>query len=252
MGLLGRRASSRTKRGEIRQPTCYPLPMRAAAEPGLEVEPVGEAGKADAPASTTTMVEVATSNRVIHNRCTPGSNTSRPHGSDSSHNIRPYGSSSSSSCSSSSDIRSHNNGDGGISSSTPGLAGRDLLHKNSTGAEHLTSGDNDIGEEISRTGTSGACISGAARRSTSLQSTGQLRPHQRRSIVSMRHHLQEPMSRSTAPVLLPRGHRTTAIESTVSSYGPPPPHDSYTPALPMPPPPTPDVPPPPAPPSESD
>ena len=86
---------------------------------------MGEAGKADAQASATTMVEVATSNtsnRDTRSRCPPGSSTSRPHGSDSSHNSRPHGSSSSSS---SGDIRSRNSGDRGISSSTPGPAGRD-------------------------------------------------------------------------------------------------------------------------------
>ena len=148
MCLLARRASSRTKRGGMPQLARWPLPMRAAAEPGLAVKPVGEAGKADAQASATTMVEVVTSNRVIRSRYTPGSNTSRPHGSDSGHNSRSHGSSSSSS---SGDIRSHNSGDRGISSSTPGPAGRDHLPNNSTGAEHPTSGDNNIGEEISRT-----------------------------------------------------------------------------------------------------
>ena len=139
---------------------------------------MGEAGKADAQPSATTLVEVATSNRVIRSRCTPGSNTSRPHGSDSSHNSRPHGSSSSSS--SGGDIRSHNSGDRGIISSTPGPAGRDHLPNSSTGAYRRTSGDNNIEEEISRTG-SGACVSGAARRSISPPSAEQLRPHQRHS-----------------------------------------------------------------------
>ena len=86
----------------------------------------------------------------------------------------------------------------------------------STGAERPTSGD-DIGEKICRTEISRAvsdtCVSGAARRSISPQSAGQLRPHQRRSIVRMRHHLsQELMPRSTAPAPLPPGHRTTAMD----------------------------------------
>ena len=170
---------------------------------------MGEAGKADAQASATTMAEVATSNRVIRNRGTPGSNTGRPHGSNPNHNSRPHGSNSSSS---SDNIRSHNSGDHGISSSSPGPAGRDHLPNSRTGAERLTSGDNNTGEEISCTGTSCACVSGVAKRSTSPQSAGQLRPHQRRSIVRMRHHLQELMSRSTAPALLPRGHRTIAMD----------------------------------------
>ena len=144
---------------------------------------MGEAGKADAQPSTTTMVEVATSKRVIRSRYTPGSNTSRPHGSDSSHNSRPHGSSSNNS--SSGDIRSHNSGDRGISSSTPGPAGRDHLPNSSTGAERPTSGDNNIGEKISRTG-SGACVSSAARRSISPQSAEQLRPHQCHSICHPR------------------------------------------------------------------
>ena len=50
---------------------------------------MGKADKADAQASATTMVEVTTSNRVIRNRCTPGSNTSCPHGSHSSPKSRP-------------------------------------------------------------------------------------------------------------------------------------------------------------------
>ena len=157
---------------------------------------MGEAGKADAQASATTVVKVITTNRVTRNRCTLGSTTGHPHGSNTSRD----------------DIHSHNSGDRNISSSTPGPARRDHLPNSSTGAECLTSGDNNIGEEISLTGTSGACVRGAARRSTSPQSAGQLRPHQRRSIVRMRHHLQKLMSRSTAPALLPRGHRTTAMD----------------------------------------
>ena len=179
---------------------------------------MGEAGKADAQASATTMVEVETSIRVIYSRCAPGS---------SSHNSFPHGSSSSSS----DDIRSHNSEDRGISSSTPGPAGRDHLPissstpgpagrdqppNSSTGAECPTSGDG-IGEETSRTEIShtgsDTCVSGAARMSVSPQGAGQLRPHQRRSIVRMRHHLfQELMPRSTAPALPPSGHRTTAMD----------------------------------------
>ena len=174
---------------------------------------MGESGKARDQASATTMVEVAISNpsnRGIRNRCTPGSSTSRPHGSstslpsgsDSSHNSRPHGSSRD-------DI--HNSGDRGNSSSTPGPAGRDHPPNNSTGVELPISGD-DIGAEISRTG-SDTCDSGAARRSIPLQNAGKLRPHQSRSTVRTRHHLfQELMPRSTAPAPLPPGHHTTAMD----------------------------------------
>ena len=51
MGLFGRRSSSQIKSGGTPQPTRWPLLMRAAAKPGLEVEPVDEAGKAAAAAA---------------------------------------------------------------------------------------------------------------------------------------------------------------------------------------------------------
>ena len=88
------------------------------------------------------------------------------------------------------------------------------------------------------------------------QSEGQLetRPHQRRSIVRIRHHLQELMSRSTAPVLVPprTSHEYSDGHSTASNYGSPPPPASHAPAPPMPSLPRPHGLPPPAPPSESD
>ena len=93
--------------------TRWPLPMRAAAEPGLEVEHVGEAATADAQSSATTMVEVATSKRIIHNRCIQGSSSAH-----STINSRPNGSSSSG------DIRSRSRGGiRSISSTIPGPAG---------------------------------------------------------------------------------------------------------------------------------
>ena len=162
---------------------------------------MGEAVTADAQPSATTMVEVAISNRVVHNRCTLGSNSSRPHGSSSS----------------SGDIHSHNNGEiRGTSSVIPGPAGRDHRPNSSTGAERLTSGDNNIGEEISYTGTSSACVNAAASRIISPQSAGQLEtcPHQRRSTIHIRLHVQELMSRSTAPASLPRRHRTNTAMGT--------------------------------------
>ena len=56
----------------------------------------------------------------------------------------------------------------------------------------------------------------AGRRIISPQSAGQLetRPHQRRRIIRIRPHLQELMSRSTAPASLPRGHRTNTAMDT--------------------------------------
>ena len=133
LGLFGRRSFSQIKSGGTPQPTRWPLLMRAATEPGLEVEPAGEAGKADAWESATTMVITNnSSNTGTHSRHPPGSCTSsssHPHGSDSSHNSRPHGSSSSSDIlnpnsrphgSSSSDIHSHSSGDRGISRPPPG------------------------------------------------------------------------------------------------------------------------------------
>ena len=166
--------------------------MRAAAKPGLKAEPVAEDGKAGARASATTMVVTNNiSNRGTLSRHPPGSSNtgsiSYPHGSDSSHNSHPHGSSSSG------DIHSYSSGDRGISrrppdpgptrrdhllvsSSTPGPAGRGHLPYSSTVAEGPTHGDDIIGEAISRTG-SRSCVSDAVRRSISLQTAGQLRPH---------------------------------------------------------------------------
>ena len=118
---------------------------------------------------------------------TPGSSTSRPR---RCHNSRPHGSSTSSSSSSTSssstsrDFRSHNSRDRStsspipgaagrehltISSPTPGAAGKDHL-PNSGEEERLTSGDHNIGEEISHT-SSAPCVSSAARMSISPQTT---------------------------------------------------------------------------------
>ena len=114
-------------------------------------------------------------------------------------------------------IRSHNSENiRGISSTILGPGGRDYLPNSSTGVERFTSGDNNFGEKISRIGTSGVCVNAAARGSIFPQSAGQLetRPHQRRSIVRIRHHFQELMSGSTAPAPLPREHRTNAAMDT--------------------------------------
>ena len=168
LGLFGRRSFSQTKSGGTPQPTRWPLPMRAATEPALEVEPADEAGKSGSRASATTMVVTNNiSNRGTLSRHPPGSrsstSTSHPHGSDSSHNSCSPGSSGGSS-----DIHSHSRGDRGIirrppgpgptgrdhlpiSSSTPGPAGRGHLPNSSTVAEGPTRGDDIIGETISRT-----------------------------------------------------------------------------------------------------
>ena len=112
--MHGWRAFSWTKRGGMPQPTRQPLPMRAAAEPGLEVEPVGEVTTADAQPSATMMVEVATSYRIIRSRYIQGSNGAHNTIDDS----RPNGSSRGG------DIRSHSNGDiRSISGTIPGPAG---------------------------------------------------------------------------------------------------------------------------------
>ena len=58
MGWLAWRSSGRNRKG-VPRPTREPLPMRAAAKPGLEVEPVDEVGKAGAQAGATTMVVAA-------------------------------------------------------------------------------------------------------------------------------------------------------------------------------------------------
>ena len=111
-----------------------------------------EAGKAGARASATTMVVTNNiSNRGILSTHLPGSSsTSHPHGSDINHNSRPLGSSSSSS-----DIHSHSSGDRGISRrpTDPGpTGGKGHLPNSSTVVEGPTSGDDIIGEAISRTG----------------------------------------------------------------------------------------------------
>ena len=127
---------------------------------------------------------------------TPGSGTSRPR---RCHNSRPHGSSTSSSTSSTSsstsstssstsstsrDFRSHNSRDRSTSSPIPGAAGREHLTissptpgeagkghlPNSGEEERLTSGDHNIGEEISHT-SSAPCVSSAARMSISPQTT---------------------------------------------------------------------------------
>ena len=213
LGLFVRGSSSQNKSGGTPQPTRWPLLMGAAAKPGLEGEPVDEAGKAGAWASATTVVVTSKiSKRGILSTPIPRSSSTNqpPHGSDS--NSRPPGSSS--------DIHSHSSGDRGISrrppnpgptgrdhlsvsSSTPGPAGRGHLPNSSTVAEGLTRGDDIIGEAISRTGSK-FCVSGAARRSISSRTAEQLRPHPCHSIVRTRHHRsQELTPRSTTPAPLP-------------------------------------------------
>ena len=188
---------------------------------------MGEAGKADAQASATTMAEIATSNRVIRNKCTLGSNTGRPHGSSTSHG----------------DIRSTTGGAfaapavqplGQLGETTSSTA---VPERSASPAETTTSGRRSVALAPA------AHMCGAARRSISSQSAGQLEtcPHQRRNIVRIRHHLQELMSHRTAPPLLPRGHRanTAMYIRPRQATGPPPPSDSYAPVPLMPPPPNP-------------
>ena len=134
--------------------------MRAAAKPGLEVEPVDEVGRAGAQAGATTMV-VAAISKDIRDRCTLGSSTSHPRRCRNSHT---HGSSRS--CTNR-NFRSYNSRDRIISSPTSGAAGED--HPTSGGEEErTTSVDHMIGEEISRT-SSASCVSMAARRSISPQ-----------------------------------------------------------------------------------
>ena len=97
--------------------------MRAAAKPGLEVEPVDEVGKVGAQPGVTTMAVAVISSKDIRGRCTLGSSTSHPR---RCHNSRAHGSNTSIS-SSSRDFRSHNSRDRSISSPTPGAAGREHL-----------------------------------------------------------------------------------------------------------------------------
>ena len=137
--------------------------MRAAAKPGLEVEPVNEVGKTGAQAGATTMV-VAAISKNIRGRCTMGSSTSHPR---RCHNSRTHSSSSSSSSSTSRNFRSDNSRDRTTSSRTPGAAGED--HPTSSSEEErTTSVDPDIREEISLT-SSASCISSTARGSISPQ-----------------------------------------------------------------------------------
>ena len=136
--------------------------MRAAAKPGLEVEPVDEVGRAGAQTGATTMV-VAAISKDIRGRCTLGSSTSHPR---RCHNSRTHGSSSSST-STSRDFRSYNSRDRTISSPTPGAPGED--HPTNSGEEErTTSVDHNIEEEISLT-SSASCVSNAVRRSISPQ-----------------------------------------------------------------------------------
>ena len=136
--------------------------MRAAAKPGLEVEPVDEVDRAGAHAGATTRV-VAAISKDIRGRCTMGSSTSHPR---RCRNSRRHGSSSSSS-STSRIFRSYNSRDRTISSPTPGAPGED--HPDSSGEEERTiSVDHDTGEEIIFT-SSASCVSSAARRSISPQ-----------------------------------------------------------------------------------
>ena len=139
------------------------LLMLAAAASRLEAEPVAEAAMADAPLCAAVVVDVAASSMIIQNRCTQGSNSahstidnSRPHCSKRSGDI----------CScSSGDIRS-------TSSAISGSAGLDHLPNSTIEVVRLTSGDNNIREEIRHIGTSRARANAAMRRSTFPQSAG--------------------------------------------------------------------------------
>ena len=99
--MLRWRAVSRIRRGGMPQPTCLPLPMRAAAGSGQEVEPGARAATANAPPSATTMVEVAINSSNTHNRCIQGSGSAH----SKINNRCPYGSRSRG------DIRSRSSGD---------------------------------------------------------------------------------------------------------------------------------------------
>ena len=161
-----------------RRPSSHALAVAHAGggQPGLEVEPVDEAGKAGAQAGDTTMVVAATSSKDIRGRCTPDSSTSRPR---RCHSNRPHDSTSTST---SRNFRSHISRDRSTSSSTPGAAGREHLTissptpgaagedhlPNSGEQERLTNGDHHIGEKISHT-SSAPRVSSAARRSISPQ-----------------------------------------------------------------------------------
>ena len=113
--------------------------MRAAAKPGLEVEPVDGVGRAGAQAGATTMVGAAIS-KDICGRCTMGSSISHPR---RCRNSRTHGNSSSSSSSSSISRNFHR--DRTTGSPTPGAAGED--HPTSSGEqERTTSVDHDIWE----------------------------------------------------------------------------------------------------------
>ena len=136
--------------------------MRAAAKPGLEVEPVDEVGRAGAQAGATTMV-VAAISKDIRGRCTMGSSTSHPR---RCRNSRLHGSSSSSSTTSR-NFHSYNSRDRTTSGPTSGAAGED--HPTCSGEEEqTTSVDHNIGEEISLT-SSASCVSSAAKRIISPQ-----------------------------------------------------------------------------------
>ena len=136
------------------QPKRLLLPIRAAAGPGLEAEPAVE----DASQSATTVVEVAINSSIIQNRLIQGSSSAH----STINNRCSHGSRSSG------DIRS-------ISSTILGPTGLDHLLNCSIEVERYTSGDNNIGEEISRIGTNRARAIAAARWSIPPQSARQLK-----------------------------------------------------------------------------
>ena len=146
------------------------------------------AAMTNAPPSATTIVEVAINSSIIHNKCIQGSSSAH----SMKNNRYLHGSRSSG------DIRS-------VSSTVLGSAELDYLLNSSIGVERHTSGDNHIGEELTRISPSRARANAAARRSTSPQNTGQLgtRPHERRRPIRIRHHLQELVSRSMASTPFP-------------------------------------------------
>ena len=271
LGLFGWRSFSQTKSRGTPQPTRWPLPMRAATEPGLEVEPVAEAGKAGARASATTMgVTNNISNRGTLSRHPPGSSntssTSHPYGSDSSHNSRPPGSSS--------DIHSHSSGDRGISR-RPGPWANWERPPPRQQFNPWTSSERPPPQQQYRRG-------GPHPRRRHHRGGDQ--PHWQQVLcpwcVEAGHFPADCRAAAHAPVPQHRPYAASSFSgahaaqydtcppppwtshdsdghSTPSSYGPPPQHASYALAPPMPPPPrsvgpTPRTPPPSAPPSESD
>ena len=192
---------------------------------------MGEAGKVDAQASVTTIVEVATSNRVIRNRCTPGSKTSNPYGSNTGRG----------------DIRSHNRG--GIPWASWERPPPQQQYRSGAQRRQYEGGDQSHWHQRRMCQRYGEKEHFPAECTETRNMPASAPQHRPDSAPSSGAQVAQYDSCPPPPWT---SHEFSDGYSTSSSYGPTPPHGSYAPAPPMPPPPRPDGPPPPALPSEPD